>query len=145
MTTAPSLPHVLVAEDNALVSGAMRVLFERVSPARLPKVRPEDLAAAWASIAQRARIHRHHLVSREQLSVRAEMSRILKSVAHGRFAEFTTLFAKHADVAHLIVTFLAILELAREQLIDLAQAASYAPIYVHGRGDMPFALSADET
>ena len=123
----------------------VRVWFDRVAPARLPSVRPEDLRAAWASLIQRAKIHRHHLVTREQLSVRAEMSRVLKAVSHGRFAEFTTLFAEHADVVHLVVTFLAILELAREQLVELAQAESFAPIYVHGRGERPFALSADET
>jgi len=123
----------------------VRVWFDRVAPARLPNVRPEDLRAAWASLIQRAKIHRHHLVTREQLSVRAEMSRVLKAVSHGRFAEFTTLFAEHADVVHLVVTFLAILELAREQLVELAQAESFAPIYVHGRGERPFVLSADET
>ena len=123
----------------------VRVWFDRVATTRLPNVRPEDLRLAWAGLIQRAKIHRHHLVTREQLSVRAEMSRILKSVADGRFAEFTTLFAERADVPHLIVTFLAILELAREQLVELAQAESYAPIYVHGRGEKPFALAADET
>ena len=123
----------------------VRVWFDRVVPARLPNVRPEDLRAAWATLIQRAKIHRHHLVTREQLSVRAEMSRVLKAVSHGRFAEFTTLFAEHADVVHLVVTFLAILELAREQLVELAQAESFAPIYVHGRGERPFVLSADET
>jgi segregation and condensation protein A len=137
--TLDALP--LADRDFATV----RIWFDRVAPARLPNVRPEDLRSAWAALILRAKIHRHHLVTREQLSVRAEMSRILKAVAHGRFAEFTTLFAEHADVAHLIVTFLAILELAREQLIELAQAGSYAPIYVHGRGEKPFALSADET
>ncbi len=123
----------------------VRVWFERVAAARLPGVQPEDLRTAWAALIERARIHRHHLVTRQQLSVRAEMSRILKTVAHGRFAEFTTLFAGNADIAHLVVTFLAILELAREQLIDVAQAEAFAPIYVHGRGERPFALAADET
>lgn len=122
----------------------VRIWFDRVSADRLPHVRPDDLRAAWAGLIQRAKIHRHHLVTREQLSVRAEMSRILKAVTQGRFAEFTTLFAEHADVAHLIVTFLAILELAREQLVALAQAESFAPIYVQGRGEKPFALAADE-
>ncbi|MCL4762046.1 MAG: segregation/condensation protein A, partial [Burkholderiales bacterium] len=92
----------------------------------------------------RARIHRHHLVTREQLSVRAEMSRILKALEPGRYAEFTRLFHEHADVPHLVVTFLAILELAREQLIEVAQAAPYAPIYVQGRGEKPFALQSDD-
>jgi segregation and condensation protein A len=119
----------------------VRIWFDRVAPSRLPNVVPEDLRTAWAQLIQRARIHRHHLVTREQLSVRAEMSRILKALAHGRFAEFTALFAEHADVQHLIV----ILELAREQLIEVAQAEAFAPIYVHGRGEKPFALAADET
>ena len=84
-------------------------------------------------------------MTREQLSVRAEMSRILKSIAPGRFAEFTALFVEHADVPHLVVTFLAILELAREQLIEVAQAEPFAPIYVHARGEAPFALQPDES
>ncbi|MDH5285743.1 MAG: segregation/condensation protein A [Betaproteobacteria bacterium] len=121
-----------------------RVWFDREAASRLPRVVPEDLRAAWAGLIQRARIHRHHLVTREQLSVRAEMSRILKALDSGRYAEFTTLFAEHADVPHLVVTFLAILELAREQLVEVAQTAPYAPIYVHGRGERPFALQADE-
>ena len=61
----------------------------------------------------------------------------------GRYAEFTTLFAEHADVPHLVVTFLALLELAREQLVDITQAEAYAPIHVHAKGEAPFALAAD--
>jgi len=122
----------------------VRIWFERASTARLPKVSPEDLRAAWAALIQRAKFNRHHLVTREQLSVRAEMSRILKSLAPGRFSEFTALFVEHADVPHLVVTFLAILELAREQLVEVAQAEPFAPIYVQARGETPFALSPDE-
>ena len=121
----------------------VRIWFERVATAQLPNVAPDDLKAAWAGLIQRARANRHHLVTREQLSVRAEMSRVLKSLAEGRYVEFTALFAEHADVAHLVVTFLALLELAREQLIDIAQAEAYAPIYVNSRGAPDFALAAD--
>jgi segregation and condensation protein A len=60
-----------------------------------------------------------------------------------RFVEFTALFAEHADVAHLVVTFLALLELSREQLISVAQAAPYAAIYAQLRVETPFALAAD--
>ena len=70
------------------------------------------------------------------------MSRILKALEPSRFAEFTTLFAPHADVAHLIVTFLALLELAREQLIGLAQAEPYAPIYAQLTAGPGFALAS---
>ena len=132
-----AMPHA--SRDFEIV----RVWFDRVATQRFANVEPDDLRVAWAGLVQRARINRHHLVTREQLSVRAEMSRILKRLAGGRYAEFTTLFADHADVPHLVVTFLALLELAREQLVDLAQAEAYAPIHVHAKGEAPFSLAAD--
>jgi segregation and condensation protein A len=106
-------------------------------------VTPADLRAAWAGLIARARSHRHHLVTREQLSVRSEMSRVLKLLQPVRFVEFTAMFAQHADVAHLVVTFLALLELSREQLISIAQAEPYAPIYAQLRGEAPFSLDAE--
>ena len=134
-----ALPHA--GRDFEVV----RVWFDRVTTQRFANVEAADLRAAWAGLVQRAKINRHHLVTREQLSVRAEMSRILKRLASGRYAEFTTLFAEHADVPHLIVTFLALLELAREQLVDLTQAEGYAPIHVHAKGEAQFSLAADAT
>ena len=121
----------------------VRVWLEHESAARLPNVTPEDLRAAWAGLVARAKVNRHHLVTREQLSVRGEMSRLLKVLDPSRFAEFTTLFGPHVDVPHLVVTFLALLELAREELIEVVQAEPYAPIYVQRRGEPSFALSAD--
>ena len=122
----------------------VRVWFDHSVAARLPDVSPDDLKAAWAVLIARAHVNRHHLVSREQLSVRSEMSRILKLLAPSRFAEFTALFAEHADIPHLVVTFLAMLELAREQLVSVAQAEPYAPIYVQLKAEPAFALAADE-
>jgi segregation and condensation protein A len=118
----------------------VRVWFDRLAGERLPDVAPEDLRTAWAGLIARARANRHHLVTREQLSVRSEMSRLLKALEPARFVEFTALFAEHADVAHLVVTFLALLELARERLISVTQAEAYAPIYAQLRSEAPFAL-----
>jgi segregation and condensation protein A len=132
--------HPLVERDFALV----RVWFDHVAAARMPDVHPDDLKAAWAALIQRARVNRHHLVTREQLSVRSEMSRVLKMLEPLRFLEFTSLFSEHADVPHLVVTFLAMLELAREQLIEIAQTAPYAPIHVTLTGAPAFALDGDE-
>jgi len=129
----------LADRDFAIV----RVWFERVATHRLPQVVPEDLRAAWAALIQRARVNRHHLVTREQLSVRSEMSRLLKALSASRFVEFTTLFSTHADIPHLVVTFLAILELARESLIEVAQAEPFAPIHVKLRGEQPFVLASE--
>ncbi len=120
-----------------------RVWFEHVAAARLPNVSPEDLRAAWRTLVARAKVNRHHLVTREQLSVRAAMSRLLKLLEPGRFAEFTSLFDEHADVPHLVVTFMAMLELARERLIEIAQAEPYAPIYVQLQGEQAFALAPE--
>ena len=100
----------------------------------LPQVSPEDLRQAWSDILQRARLNAHHRVTREQLSVRDHMSRILRRLGHVRFMEFTELFMEPArqgePVAVIVVYFLALLELARESLLDVTQAEPYAPIYV---------------
>jgi segregation and condensation protein A len=130
----------LVDRDFALA----RVWLDRIVAARLPDVAPDDLRAAWAGLLARAKVNRHHLVTREQLSVRGEMSRLLKVLEPARFIEFTTLFAAHADVPHLVVTFLALLELAREELIEIAQAEPFAPIHVQRRGDRAFALAPED-
>jgi segregation and condensation protein A len=138
---AKALDELPLAErDFALV----RVWFDRVTAGRAPDVRADDLVAAWAGLVARARANRHHLVTREQLSVRSQMSRLLKLLPPGRFFEFTTLFEQPSDLPRLVVTFLAILELARAQLLELAQAEPYAPIYVQRKGDAAFVLEADE-
>ncbi|HUH95512.1 MAG TPA: ScpA family protein [Casimicrobiaceae bacterium] len=129
----------LAERDFAIV----RVWFDRVASARLPDVRPDDLTAAWATLIARARASRHHLVTREQLSVRSQMSRILKLLEPGRYVEFSELFDERLDAPRLVVTFLAILELAREQLLDVTQGQPYAPIYVRRKGDPAFVLEAE--
>ena len=100
----------------------------------LPDVDAEDLRRAWADIMRRARLNARHQVTREQLSVRDHMSQILRRLSDVRFMEFTELFmerASHGDAAAVIVVhFLALLELARESLLDITQAEPYAPIYV---------------
>ena len=132
--------HPLADRDFATV----RVYIDHVAAVRLPDVRPDDLKAAWAALIQRARVNRHHLVTREQLSVRSEMSRVLMLLEPVRYLEFTAMFAAHADVPHLVVTFLALLELAREQLVSIAQTEPYAPIHVTLTGAPAFALDGDE-
>ncbi len=73
------------------------------------------------------------------------MSRLLKALEPARFAEFTTLFAEHADVPHLVVTFLALLELAREQLVERRAGRTVcADLRAAARGGPAFALAADD-
>jgi len=122
---------------------AISVWIEKAVSQRLPDVNSADLAEAWRSLLHRARLTAHHRVSREELSVRAHMSSILRALKERRVVEFGELFDPQRGVAVLVVTFLALLELARERLVGVTQAEPYAPIYAQLRGEVPFALAAD--
>jgi segregation and condensation protein A len=124
---AHQLGEVPVAgRDFSLVE----VYIEQTVAMRLPNVGVVDLSEAWRSILARARMTKHHHISREQLSVRAHMSRILKRLVPGQFVEFSELFQPEFGVPVLVVSFLALLELTREALIDLTQKSHFDPIYV---------------
>jgi segregation and condensation protein A len=100
----------------------------------LPMVQLVDLTTAWADIIKRAKLNAHHHITREQLSVREHMTHILRHLSNVRFVEFGELFMSRiregAPIAVVVVHFLALLELARESLLDITQAEPYAPIYV---------------
>jgi segregation and condensation protein A len=108
----------------------VEVYIEQALVERLPNIHVADLSEAWRSILARAKMTRHHKITREQLSVRSHMSRILKSLAGGQFVEFSNLFEPGSGVPVLVVSFLALLELARESLIELTQQSAFDPIYV---------------
>ncbi|CAD5373787.1 Segregation and condensation protein A [Rubrivivax sp. A210] len=95
-----------------------------------PEVNSEDLRQAWREILQRAKLNQHHMISREQLSVREHMSIVLRRLQGRRFVEFHELFDVERGAPVLVVTFIAMLELAREQLLEVTQAEAFAPIYV---------------
>jgi len=105
------------------------VWIEKLAVQRLPQVRPEDLLAAWGDILRRASLTRHHRVTRQELSVREHMSRILRTLREHCYTPFGELFPRSGGRAELVVTFLAILELARERLVEIVQTAPFAPIH----------------
>jgi len=119
-----ALPQV--GRDFALVN----VWVEQAATKLLPTVEPEDLRQAWLWLLSRANVNKHHRVVREQLSVREHMSRILRRLQEHQHLEFIQLFTPQDGVNKLVVTFLAVLELARESLIDVTQQAPYSPIYI---------------
>ncbi|MEX0959488.1 MAG: segregation/condensation protein A [Burkholderiales bacterium] len=108
----------------------VEVWIEKTAQERLPDVDPEDLRNAWLGLLARANVNRHHRVSREQLSVREHMSQILRRLQTMRFVRLEDLFDPSKGVPFLVVTFLAILELARESLVSVAQQGVFSPIYV---------------
>ena len=113
----------------------VQVLFEQAAAQRLPDVRPDDLRMAWLGLLNRAAMTQHHRVTREQLSVRERMTRVLRQLRGAQFVAFESLFDANRGLGELVVTLLAILELAREGLVDVAQQAAYSPIYVRLTGD----------
>lgn len=96
----------------------------------LPHISTEDLHQAWLGLLARAGTRRNHNVGRQTLSVREAMGQILSALQGDLFMEFTTLFEPALGVPHLVVKFLAILELARERRVDITQNQDFAPIYI---------------
>ncbi len=97
---------------------------------RLPEVSLHDLQLAWLKIMKQARLTQHHRVHREELSVREHMSAILRRLSDGAFVVFDVLFDAQLGPAGMVVSFLAVLELVKERLVDVAQNEPFAPIYV---------------
>jgi segregation and condensation protein A len=95
-----------------------------------PDVDPWDLQRAWMDVMRRAKLTQHHKIGRQELSVREHMSAILRSLQSARFVEFSELFNGVASVPVVVVHFVAMLELAKETLIEITQAEPFAPIYV---------------
>jgi segregation and condensation protein A len=108
----------------------VQVLIENTVSVRLPEVSVEDLRLAWLGLLARAKLNTHHKVRREQLSVREQMTHILRSLQGGEFVEFDKLFDAEGGVPKLIVTFIAILELAKEYLVEIQQSETLGNIYV---------------
>ena len=107
-----------------------QVVIEQSLAPRFPDVDADDLRAAWIDILRRARLNQHHTITREQLSVREHMSIVLRTLQGRRFALFEDLFDVTRGPQVLVVTFIAMLELTREGLLELTQAEAFAPIYV---------------
>ena len=108
----------------------VQVYMDKVAVERLPEVNLADLAAAWEAIVARAKQTKHHHITREELSVREHMTRVLRALNSTGYAEFNELFNLEAGLPELVVTFLAILELVKQRMVDVTQAEVYAPIYV---------------
>lgn len=108
-------PHVFVAQSSA---------------PRWPDVNVLDLQNALAAVIRRAKLTARHVITREELSVREHMSSILRHLQSANFVEFAELFDPSRGAPVVVVNFIAMLELAKENLIEITQAEPLAPIYV---------------
>lgn len=94
-----------------------------------PEVLPQELARVWLAVVKNADLKINHTISRQELSIHEFMSAIIRRVEKDRFVSFEELVQDHLTMQERVVSFLAILELSREGLISITQAAPYAPIY----------------
>jgi segregation and condensation protein A len=95
-----------------------------------PEVDLKDLLSAFKDVLHRAEMFTHHHIAMEPLSVRERMSSVLAMVNADSFTEFTKLFEVSEGKMGVVVTFLAILELIKESLLELVQAEPFSPIHV---------------
>jgi segregation and condensation protein A len=96
----------------------------------LPEITLKELLLAFKDVATRSEMFAHHHIHREPLSMRARMSDILASLKAHEFVEFVRLFRPEEGRMGVAVTFIAILELLREGLLEIVQNEPYAPIHV---------------
>ena len=123
----------------------VETLVEKSLYVRHPEVSVNDLKEAWEAIFRQAKLNKHHKIGREELSVREHMGIILRLLQErGDFVSFETMFDPAMGAPGLVVHFLAMLELAREQLIEFTQTEAFQPIYVrvHQGGSEPGQESA---
>ena len=107
-----------------------QVAVDRSVQTSYPDVTVADLQDAWQAIVRRAKLVQHHTISREALSVREHMSIVLRRLQGRKFLEFEDLFDTTRGMPVLVVTFIAMLELSKEGLLEVTQAEAFAPIYV---------------
>ncbi|MEE9334944.1 MAG: ScpA family protein [Granulosicoccaceae bacterium] len=129
-------------ERDTMQLSAAAPTIEREQP--LPDITLKQLLLAFQDVAERTRLAGHHSVDRETLSVRARMTHVLSVLQLGDFCEFSTLFNPEEGRLGIVVTFLAILELCKESLIDISQSDNFAPIYLKSRVE-PTQASDDST
>ena len=107
-----------------------QVYIDQTVVTRFPDVEIADLQAAWNDLLRRAKLTEKHTITREELSVREHMTQILRRLQNAKFIEFQDLFEPTRGVPVVVVNFIALLELAKETLIEITQAEAFAPIYV---------------
>ena len=95
-----------------------------------PPVELKEMLLALHDVLKRAELFIGHAIKREALSVRQRMGDVLTRLEDGKFHRFESMFTPEEGKLGVLVTFLAMLELAKEQLLDIVQEAPLAPIYI---------------
>ncbi len=116
------------------VMPAMIEMVERRVVQLHPEVTLTEMLKAFQEVVQRSSHFTHHQIQRERLSQRQRMAEILAMLADAEFVEFVRLFKPEEGRMGVTVTFISILELMKEGLLDIVQAEPYAPLHVRKAG-----------
>jgi len=117
------------------------IWIARAEPPVLELTRPDpdvdlhELLAAFKDILNRADINSHHMIQRETLSIREKMANVLSMISADGFTDFISLFNVEEGRRGVVVTFMAILELLKEAMIDMVQSAPFGAIYIKAASD----------
>lgn len=125
-----TLPRV---ERDTWVGSAEPPVMERTKP--LPEVNLQDLVIAFSEVLKRADLYESHQIKRESLSTRERMADVLQALQEQEFCSFDSLFKVEEGRLGVVVTFLAILELIKESLVDTVQSDEFAPIHIKARSE----------
>ncbi|MFZ5723253.1 MAG: segregation and condensation protein A [Pseudomonadota bacterium] len=118
-------------ERDIFTARAYRPDYVRERP--LPSVDMKEMLLALKDVFQRAEMFEHHHISREKLSTRERMTMVLESLQNREFVPFVALFNAEEGRLGVVVTFIAVLELVKNQLIELIQTSPFSPIHVRAR------------
>jgi segregation and condensation protein A len=97
------------------------------------EVQMQELLMALSDVMKRAEMFESHHIQLEKLSTRERMSQILENIRDKQFVPFATLFKKSEGRLGVVVTFLAIMELIRESLVEIVQNESFGPIHIKAK------------
>ena len=95
----------------------------------------QDLVIAFAEVLKRADLYESHQIKRESLSTRERMADILQTLQSQDYCSFDSLFTVEEGRLGVVVTFLAILELIKESLVDIVQSEGFGPIHIKARSE----------
>ncbi len=115
-------------ERDVFDAGAGLPVLENRQP--LPDITLEEMLAAFRSVVMRANLNQHHNIQRETLSVRERMSNLLATLSEQGEIEFLSLFTPEEGRAGCVVSFLAMLELCKESMVEIVQEKPFAPIFL---------------
>lgn len=127
---AEDIDQLKQVNRDIYLANATKPEMEEITPQ--PYVPMQDLLDAFVAVMTRARLFADHKIEKQVLSIRERMVKVMDAIQSAEFIPFTSLFTVEEGRMGVVVTFIAILELIRQSVIEIVQNEPYAPIYIRG-------------